>query len=570
MLQWITSIVFWWHPLVWISRVELHRLEEQCCDAEVMHRLPADGRAYASALLSASQWLGDHVDAGQSRHQPSLLAVPMSDITLFESFHRRIEMLPTLVYRPWTRRRMLAALLAAIIPLGFGLSASAEQDNLNSPTSQSTLVGHVTDPEGKPIVDAKVRVVLPTADLRSPVDTAAHREFLGKTDAKGNYSIEVIGIKSESSASIDILHPGHCRLVGTHMSGSDPNDVTLVPGKQVEYDATLPEALYFTGQVVDEAGEPIEGVLFGSSLETDTSSYGVETSVTDAKGRFSVYCYTPSFFEGGGKYSNATGSIEFLHDRYITARLKKLEDIEPTKRVQLRVEMQSGHSIAGTVNGADGTPVSGVVISILQKRTQRKGRRTDEDGHFRFDGLNDEVSTLRVVDALGKQKLIEDLNIDANNTEMTISLKSFDAPFAKTYSMLGMTIADVTEASNKAYDLRTGKYAGVMIVDPGTQSENLEIGELRPGYVFLTVGKESIKNTRELVERLVHEAKSPTTPPGPGINPSAWTEDSGDAKVRVIYNLDNEDSRGSNTQYMRLTPEDVAELEELIKNLPSN
>jgi beta-lactamase regulating signal transducer with metallopeptidase domain len=52
--------VYWWHPVVWWARRELHEAEEQCCDAWVVWALASRGepgcvsarRAYALALLS--------------------------------------------------------------------------------------------------------------------------------------------------------------------------------------------------------------------------------------------------------------------------------------------------------------------------------------------------------------------------------------------------------------------------------------------------------------------------------------------------------------------------------------
>jgi hypothetical protein len=109
-----------------------------------------------------------------------------------------------------------------------------------------------------------------------------------------------------------------------------------------------------------------------------------------------------------------------------------------------------------------------------------------------------------------------------------------------------------------------------MIIDPGTRFEDFAIGELRPGYVFWMVGNDRVSDLREMVSHLVNEAKSPTIPPDADGNTSAWIEKNGDARVRVVYNFDNEELRGSNTQYMRLSQKDIAELMELQQRLESN
>jgi len=570
LLQWIASIAFWWHPLVWIARGALHHLEEQCCDAEVMHRLPAAGRSYASALLSASRMADDNREPNLLHYQP--LAMPMSHLTKFESFHRRIEMLPSLRYHPWTPGRLAAIFLSAVMPLAIGLSVSgqppaAKGDQVklaNKEPSRSKVVGHVTDLDGQPIVDAKVRVVIPSAELRFPVDQENHREIWGNTNATGSYSIDVGEIEKDSTASIDILHPGHRRLVGTLKSGGTPNKVPLSRGGRVEFDAKLPTALYFAGKVVDEGGKPLEGVSVASSLGTKTSRAGIERSVTDAEGRFAVYGYESEFLKDHPKRGKRTAAILFQHDRYIDADLEKLEDLDPSKREDLRVVMQSGYTIAGTVHDLSDRPATDVVVSINQRDPgQRKAALTDSHGRFRFDGVDGGKTTLRVVDVGENRKSIEEFAVDANNTEIKIRLKPIELPSVAKYQVLGMTLANVTTAMNEAYDLRAGKTKGVMIFDPGNRTEDFAIGELRSGYVFWMVGNDRVRDLKALVSKLVQEAKSPTVLPDSPGNTSAWIEKNGDARVRVVYSFDNQQMQGTNTQYMRLTPQDVAELERL-------
>jgi beta-lactamase regulating signal transducer with metallopeptidase domain len=44
-------VLYWWNPVVWWTRRELHEAEEQCCDAWVVWALDGAGRSYALALL---------------------------------------------------------------------------------------------------------------------------------------------------------------------------------------------------------------------------------------------------------------------------------------------------------------------------------------------------------------------------------------------------------------------------------------------------------------------------------------------------------------------------------------
>ncbi len=56
-LELIVSVVYWWNPLVWWIRRELHAVEEQCCDAWVTWVYPDRIRKYAESLLTAVEFL---------------------------------------------------------------------------------------------------------------------------------------------------------------------------------------------------------------------------------------------------------------------------------------------------------------------------------------------------------------------------------------------------------------------------------------------------------------------------------------------------------------------------------
>lgn len=51
LLQLLASVVWWFHPLVWLTGRRLKWEAEQCCDEEVLAELKCDPRRYAGALL---------------------------------------------------------------------------------------------------------------------------------------------------------------------------------------------------------------------------------------------------------------------------------------------------------------------------------------------------------------------------------------------------------------------------------------------------------------------------------------------------------------------------------------
>ena len=51
--------VYWWCPLVWWARRELHQAEEECCDAWVVAVLPEAAKTYALALVETVEFLSE-------------------------------------------------------------------------------------------------------------------------------------------------------------------------------------------------------------------------------------------------------------------------------------------------------------------------------------------------------------------------------------------------------------------------------------------------------------------------------------------------------------------------------
>jgi bla regulator protein BlaR1 len=56
-LEWVASVAWWWHPVVWFARRNLRLAEEDACDAMVLEHIDGSARAYASALLDTVEVL---------------------------------------------------------------------------------------------------------------------------------------------------------------------------------------------------------------------------------------------------------------------------------------------------------------------------------------------------------------------------------------------------------------------------------------------------------------------------------------------------------------------------------
>lgn len=148
-LEALVSTVYWWHPLVWWARRELHAAEEQCCDAWVAWVYPDRGREYARSLLTAAELLSSPAP------QAALASPFLNPLTL----RARIEVvLRNRSQRSASRRAALGlALVAAIvIPVGARGAARSQEREAPGPTAAATTASE-TAQETAPVAQPKER-----------------------------------------------------------------------------------------------------------------------------------------------------------------------------------------------------------------------------------------------------------------------------------------------------------------------------------------------------------------------------------------------------------------------------
>jgi hypothetical protein len=143
-----------------------------------------------------------------------------------------------------------------------------------------------------------------------------------------------------------------------------------------------------------------------------------------------------------------------------------------------------------------------------------------------------------------KQKVNETVDLDSDKPDMKLQMHSIvRASQPPIVSVLGMKLTDTSPDLQNEYDLFNEH--GALILDPGKDSDRLGIGDLHEGYAFWMVGEKRINSVHEFVDEVLAEAaKQDRSMPG----------------VRVVYSFRNVDMVGTNTQYLKLTKEDLAEL----------
>ena len=138
-----------------------------------------------------------------------------------------------------------------------------------------------------------------------------------------------------------------------------------------------------------------------------------------------------------------------------TIRIEDVYALAPDQRESLRIVLETGHKVTGTVFDVAGKPVPNAMVKAIRKdRSHRKATMTDANGKFALRGLSEGLTmvTARALDIKQKARLPMALNGDKIDLEVRLKPMSLPADL-KTYTVLGMQLADVTPELKSAYDL---------------------------------------------------------------------------------------------------------------------
>src|SRR5262249_2709645 len=106
-VRWLELValgLYWWYPLAWFARRQIHVHEEECCDAWVVGELPP--RVYASAILETVDFLADVRPA---------VPVMASGLGRVHALKRRL----TMIMQRTTPKGLSALGWLAVVALGF-------------------------------------------------------------------------------------------------------------------------------------------------------------------------------------------------------------------------------------------------------------------------------------------------------------------------------------------------------------------------------------------------------------------------------------------------------------------
>jgi hypothetical protein len=208
----------------------------------------------------------------------------------------------------------------------------------------------VRDPVGFPLRGAVIMLAGPAgkAGPRSPQNAMGRQ---ATSDESGRFAI-------------DWLPAGSYRVVVSH--GDFPaHETTAATGAEVEL--TVPFGGGIEGQVRDaHTGQPVNGALVVATgpgrVETAAGQDGGIDLVPLVAGTWTLHASAPGYLSASTRVDVAAGS----QPRQVTAR-------------DVRIELERGATVAGTVRDRNGVRVRGARVTLGQA-----GATTDEQGMFRL------------------------------------------------------------------------------------------------------------------------------------------------------------------------------------------
>jgi hypothetical protein len=146
-VRWLDLVVtglYWWHPVVWLARRGLREAEELCCDAWAVWAAPQGARRYASALLTALEFV-----SGASTTDVAAAAAVVSGRRHVSCLKGRMQM----IVQAKTPRRLSAAgrlgmLVLAILTLPLAVTWAQNADSARSETDRDS-ERQTIKPEGR-------------------------------------------------------------------------------------------------------------------------------------------------------------------------------------------------------------------------------------------------------------------------------------------------------------------------------------------------------------------------------------------------------------------------------------
>jgi len=417
-----------------------------------------------------------------------------------------------------------------------------------------TISGQVIEEDtGKPIIGALVRIAVPATNMREVRVSTDHTLYKTNTNDKGNFNIE-LPLNDAKYISVDVLAQGFRTAAGTYRGGGDVllYKIAVEPDKAINLSIKLPKALYIAGTVKDDNGKIISGVKIHGQMVNKKGYGNIATTESDKFGKFELFDFPVK------KNFDEAGVLLLKHQQFENVTISNLYEMSPDELSSIEIVMPKGWKITGTVLNSSGQVVpSAKVEATLGPGMIMKECLTDINGRFELVGLKKGPIILIAYLYGTNRKTEETLFFNGEDRDVTLKIQPVELTEGiKKIKLLGMEVADVTPSLQKLYNLSRGD-AGVVILNPGTDYEHLGIGKLEIGNSFWIVGHKKIKDAKEMISEILRINGKPAPTTG-GI-----IDEGHHGFVRIVYDM----RKGTNTQYLKLTDENVRQLRNVGRQL---
>jgi hypothetical protein len=431
----VLTVVWWFHPALWVLNRRLRCVREDCCDEAVLRDAPAKAADYAQALIAAARCMSRFPGIRTSL-VPAVLENGVAGHGALPARVQRI--LQRRKDRRW-RASWVTLVVACILGLMLlpGTSPSAGEDGATAEAPEEEyLTGQVVDPQGRPIAGAKI-VTYP----RIPGDQAISTE----SDEQGRFVIQ--GLKplpgSASNRVSGAVYKSDMALAAFN-SNIRPMRVVLHHADSLEISIQTPD-----GNPARQVTVRAAQIKFSEAFLTAPPPESIAqelTSMTDDEGHVTLHSVKRSALESVTVRSQTWGVQRLSVPRTPT------EAVEPGEPIVLRLD-EVGR-IEGKVVNSEGNPLSDFQLFAISPINHAQGDRV----------RTDEFGTFEVILPVGRYRLgAHDVADGQSFSPRTIHLRHGET-----------TKVEVTCEPS-------GKVTGRVITDSGRPASNVPIGFWRTG-----------------------------------------------------------------------------------------
>jgi beta-lactamase regulating signal transducer with metallopeptidase domain len=431
--QRLAEAVLFYHPAIWLLSRRISALREYCCDelsCQAANQTAAASRVhYAMALLRVVE-LAHPQNAGIEE-----LTALAADGRSPSEIRRRVARLfgepvrePLHLTRGGMALLLVLGTLVIFGPTVWPSRADAPQDQASNadkpasdaPSQKPPREFHLTvlGPDDQPVKQAEIEIrtrppVAAEQITRGTVVRQARYGTMARTDDVGRMSLS---LPSEpKSFVVMISKPGFGPYWAEWDSAAHPQT------RPAEFTARLDAAWSVGGVVVDEAGQPIEGVSVSPSIQLkmrpgDTSEvYSGKTMVTKPDGAWR-YDHVPA--------DKADVRLSLDHPDYAPLRLSVPRDgfgIGLQEKPVRRIEMKRGITVTGRVTDDAGAPIAGALVRTKFSNDIREAK-TDDQGQYQLQGCEPRMARV-VVSAKGRATDMQEVRIDPDMPPVNFSMQ---------------------------------------------------------------------------------------------------------------------------------------------------